>query len=187
MAQSGFDVFRFSERMMSMDDETWSRHANPWSVYSRFSVLPLLTLAIWSRVWLGWGALVPVALVLAWTWYNPRAFAHPASTGSWAARGTFGERVFLNRHALPVPGHHVRWARGLALASAAGLVPWIIGVWRLDLSATLLGLTLMIGGKVWFVDRMVWLYQDMREADPAYSRWLRPDPGQKSKLANTGA
>ena len=50
---SKWDIFALSERMMAMDDAAWARHANPWSVYSRMSILPLMTLAIYSRVWLG--------------------------------------------------------------------------------------------------------------------------------------
>lgn len=69
------DIFKLSERLMAMDNEVWARHANPWNVYSRFTCLPLVTVAIWSRVWLGWWALLPVTLGLFWAFYNPRAFA----------------------------------------------------------------------------------------------------------------
>ncbi|MEX5563511.1 DUF6653 family protein [Pseudophaeobacter sp. 1A16562] len=105
------DIFALSERLMAMDDAAWARHANPLSVYSRVSILPLMTLAVWSHLWLGWGALAPVALVLIWTWWNPRAFGPPATTDSWAARGTFGERVFLNRAKVPIPPHHAQWGQ----------------------------------------------------------------------------
>jgi thiol-disulfide isomerase/thioredoxin len=49
-----------------MTDDAWKRHANPWSVWTRFAAIALAIVAIWSRVWLGWWCLVPVALVLAW-------------------------------------------------------------------------------------------------------------------------
>ncbi len=38
-----------------MTDAVWQRHTNPWSVWTRYASLPLLIVAIWSRVWLGWG------------------------------------------------------------------------------------------------------------------------------------
>ncbi|MCH2067336.1 MAG: hypothetical protein MK208_08895 [Shimia sp.] len=123
---------------------------------------------------LAWrGALLPVALVVLWTWWNPRAFAPPSSTENWAAHGTFGERVFLNRKTVPIPSHHTRWAIALGVVSGVGMVPWIWGLWQLDLGMTLFGLSLMIGGKLWFVDRMVWLYQDMKDAHPDYAAWAR--------------
>ena len=57
-----------------MTDDVWARHANPWSVWTRYMALPLLIMAIWSRVWLGWGSLMPIAIVLLWIWLNPRVF-----------------------------------------------------------------------------------------------------------------
>uniref|UniRef100_A0A832H3E3 Uncharacterized protein n=1 Tax=Oscillatoriales cyanobacterium SpSt-402 TaxID=2282168 RepID=A0A832H3E3_9CYAN len=45
-----------------MSEETWARHANPRSVWTRFTVLPMLILAIWSRIWLGWWSLAPIAI-----------------------------------------------------------------------------------------------------------------------------
>ncbi|MEM7317386.1 MAG: DUF6653 family protein [Pseudomonadota bacterium] len=94
MAEWRRDFFGLSERAMGMNEQTWARHANPLSVYSRFSVLPLMSLAIWSRETLGWWVLLPVALVCLWTWWNPRAFGVPSATDTWASRGTFGERFF---------------------------------------------------------------------------------------------
>lgn len=167
------DIFALSERMMAMDQASWAKHANPLSVYSRMSILPLMSLAVISRVWLGWYALVPVALVVIWIWWNPRAFGPPKTTNSWAAHGTFGERVFLNRVAIAIPSHHRQWAVGLGLTSGVGIAPWLYGLWSLNYGWVLFGLALMIGSKLWFVDRMVWLYQDMKDADPTYSNWRK--------------
>jgi len=49
-----------------MTEEAWRRHANPWSVYTRFAAIPAMILAIWSRIWIGWWALVPVFAVMIW-------------------------------------------------------------------------------------------------------------------------
>ena len=166
-------LLRAAERLMAMDDAAWARHANPWSVWSRFTCLPLLALAVWSRTWLGWWALVPLALALVWTWYNPRAFAPPATTDTWASKGTFGERVFLNRKTVPVPRHHVRASKVLTAFSAVGMAMLIYGLIVLDAWATVGGLLVAIGSKAWFVDRMVWLYEDMKDATPEYAGWLR--------------
>ena len=165
------DLFNGAERLMRMDEATWARHANPWSVWTRFSCLPLLILAIWSRVWLGWWALVPLALALFWTWINPRAFPPPDRTDGWASKGTFGERVFLNRKTVPIPAHHRNWAFALGALSALGLPPLVWGLWVLDVPMTLLGLVLVVLPKVWFVDRMVWLYEDMKATHPDYAAW----------------
>lgn len=43
----------------NMSEDAWARHANPWSVWTRIATaLPLLILAVWSRVWLGWRSLI---------------------------------------------------------------------------------------------------------------------------------
>lgn len=167
------DIFAGAERLMGMNDAVWAAHCNPKSVYSRFTVLPLITLAVWSRLWLEWAALIPVIISLIWAWWNPRAFGPPKHTDSWAARGTFGERVFLNRKTLPIPRHHLVWAQGLTWVCAVGFAPWAYGVWTFSIWPTILGLVLIVGGKVWFVDRMVWVYQDMKDQDATYASWLR--------------
>lgn len=152
-----------AERLMGMSDEVWLRHANPLSVWTRFSCLPVLVLAIWSRDWFGAGATIPIALALAWIWYNPRAFAPPVSWDNWASKGTLGERVYL-RHRDNVADHHVRAATTLAGASAIGIPPLIYGLWVFDLGWTLLGLVGTILPKFWFVDRMVWIWQDFEQS-----------------------
>ena len=168
------DIFAGSARLMSMDDAAWTRHANPWSVWTRFSCLPLIVLAIWSRDWIGWWALLPLALALWWTWYNPRAFGPPVRTDSWASRGTFGERIFLNRKNTPIPDHHTRAAWILTAGSAVGAMILVYGLVVLNGWATICGLFVTIVPKLWFVDRMVWLYADMKDANPAYGAWLKP-------------
>lgn len=154
------DLFKLSERAMTMDEETWARHANPWSVYTRFTCLPLLALAIWSRVWLGWWALIPVAASLFWIWYNPRAFPPVLSNDGWAFKGVEGERLFLDRDRIPIPAHHLAMARRLTLLSAIGGAILIYGLIVLDVWATLCGLLFTVTTKTWFVDRMVWLFED---------------------------
>ena len=156
-----------------MDDATWERHANPWSAWTRLPILPLMALAIWSRAWIGWGCLVPLALLIAWTWLNPRAFPPPASTRAWLSRAVMGERVWLAREAVRIPEHHRRAARLLAVLPALGLFPLVWGLWAYSLPWLLLGLVLVLGAKLWFLDRMVWLFDDMARAHEHYRRWLR--------------
>lgn len=167
---------RWLENLMAMDEATWARHANPWSVWTRVPVLPLFALAVWSRAWLSWWCLVPAGLLVLWTLYNPRAFPPPAITDTWASKATFGERVWLNRKAVPIPDHHARFAHILSAVSAIGLLPMAYGLWAYEPFATGLGVVLVIIGKLWFLDRMVWLYDNMRVVHPDYAAWLRRAP-----------
>ncbi|UYV35978.1 hypothetical protein N4R57_13090 [Rhodobacteraceae bacterium D3-12] len=147
------------ERVMGMDARVWQRHANPLSVYSRMVILPALALAVWSRVWIGVWALLPVVVVLLWVWLNPRFFAPPRDLDNWASRGVMGEQVFLGRRG-EVPAHHRAWAMGLGMAAVPGLVWMIWALWRLDLQGVIGGVVASMLPKLWFMDRMNWLYAD---------------------------
>lgn len=166
------DIGAVTEKGMGMDPEVWSRHANPWSGWTRVPILPALAFAVWSRVWLGWWCLAIVAVLLVWIWFNPRVFPKPESTDNWMSRGVIGERVWLNRKKISIPTHHARWAIWLSIVSGLGVLPIVWGLWQLEIWPLLLGLALTVGGKLWFLDRMVWLYADMAEASPEYRAML---------------
>jgi hypothetical protein len=160
-------------RSFRMDDATWARHANPWSVWTRVATLPLLLLAIWSHAWIGWWSLLAMIAVSLWIWINPRLFPPPASTRSWASRGTLGERVWLNRHAVPIPDHHSRVASLLSAAGGFGFLISLYGAIATDFTTLLAGGLVAWMSKMWLVDRMVWLYEDMKDKTPEYRSWLR--------------
>lgn len=158
-------------RWFRLDDAGWARHVNPWSVWTRVVTGPLLILAVWSHAWFGWWALAPVALLIVWTWINPRAFARPTSTASWASRATFGERLWLDRDRVAVPRRHRVLPHVLnAVAGTGGLLA-IGGALTAAAWPALFGTTLMLLGKLWFCDRMVWLWEDMKDTDPRYGDW----------------
>jgi hypothetical protein len=145
-------------------DDAWRRHANPWSVYTRIPIPILLVAAIWSRVWLGWWCLLPVAAVLIWTLVNPRVFAPPGSMNHWASRSVLGETVWGRRAETPVPERHRTAPLVLGVVSAAG-VPFVVwGLVVLDPWMTAFGVAVQMAGKLWFIDRMALLYDDVSAA-----------------------
>lgn len=160
-------------RFFDMTENAWARHANPWSVWTRVVSLPPLLAAIWSHTWLGWWAVLPIVAMLGWLWLNPRLFAPPVHTDTWASKATFGERVWLARDDLPIPAHHQRAALVLSAISGATFVAAVIGAIRNDLALTVGAGSLSWVAKMWFADRMVWLYEDMKDKSPQYRSWLR--------------
>ena len=82
-----------------------------------------------------------------------------------------GERVWLNRDAVPVPAYHRTVPNVLSTVSAISVIFIIWGVLVFDLWPTLFGTMLAYLSKLWFVDRMVWLWQDMQDATPEYRSW----------------
>ncbi|HEY9815184.1 MAG TPA: DUF6653 family protein [Candidatus Obscuribacterales bacterium] len=165
-------VARTISTLFAMDERTWRGHANPWCFWTRLSTIPLLFLAIWSRVWLGWDALWLAAVALGWIWVNARLFPPPKSTRNWMSKGVFGERVWINRSQVPIPPHHHVLPQILTAVAALGMGLGFWGLWQLDLPLTLVGTLLIFVGKLWFFDRMVWLYEDMKDATPEYQSWL---------------
>lgn len=157
---------------MVLSDETWRRHANPWSVWTRYAAFPVLVAAIWSRTWLGWWAVVPIAIVIAWLIWNPRAFPPPASTNNWASKAVLGERVWMDLKRDEIPPYHRMAPRIAILFSAAGTLALIWGLVVLNAPVTVLAMLLVIVAKTWFVDRMVWLFDDMKDTRPEYRSWL---------------
>jgi len=151
---------RLLERLMGMDDATWARHANPLSGWSRVSTLPLLAVAIWSRVWLGWHAVWLILLIMLWIWVNPRLFGPPHTHDAWMTQGVLGERIWLKRSSNPIPQHHEKVTRLLNIAAGVSFLIFAYGLWKLDFGLTLAGLLTAMGAKLWFLDRMVWLKND---------------------------
>jgi hypothetical protein len=166
-------LLKVATKSMSMSDEVWSRHANPWSGWTRFATYPLFILAFWSREWLGIWFLIPVAIVLAWAWINPRLFPKPKSTNNWMSKGVFGEKIYTERKKkqMQIPQNHITAAKTTTAISIIGLPVLIYGLVVLEVWPTLLGATIAILGKAWFVDRMAWLYEDMKHI-PEYAKWL---------------
>ena len=150
-------------KIIKMDDETWFKHANPWSVWTRLTVLPLIILAFWSRIWLGWYSIIPIVLSLIWMYINPRIFPKIDKIDNWASKGVFGERIWLNRDIKPIPMHHRVIPNILNMVNGIGFIFIIWGVYTLEIWPTIFGCALCYLGKLWFVDRMVWLYEDMNK------------------------
>jgi hypothetical protein len=150
-------------RLHGLDAETWARHANPWSVCTRFPILPAAVLVLWSRDRLGGWTLALLAALALWAWLNPRVFPRPRSTAGWASRAVLGERLWLDPAAAPLPAGAARPIRLAVAVALLGLLPLAWGVWQLAPLPTLVGLAATLGGKLWFLDRMVRLHDAARD------------------------
>lgn len=169
------DLLKAAEKLMSMDENSWQRHASPISVYSRFSILPLFTLTFAYREPLGWWTLAILILISIWTWLNPRLFPAPKRTHNWASMGTFGERIYLNRrHEKLIPSHHLRMCKLILVLQIIGLPFWFYSLYSMSYDLMALSTLWLMFTKTWFVDRMVWLYLDVKDQNPTYQSWLKP-------------
>jgi hypothetical protein len=150
-------------RLFRMDDEAWRRHANPWSVWTRFAAIPAMLLAIWSRTWIGWWCLVPIFVVVVWLWLNVKVFAPVSAPRGWTSRGIYGERAWLeNRSA--VPPDHRSVLRILVLLGSVGFGLTIWGLVALSVWPTVFGATLVVVAQLWRIDRFGWLWERVNAA-----------------------
>lgn len=159
-------------KLFGLEGDKWMRHANPWSVVTRFAVLPMLALSVWSRDWIGWWCLVPVTLSVVFLIVNPLLFSTPRSTRNWASKGVFGERVYADRKLVEIPPQFRSPVPTVAnTISGLGMLLMIYGLVVLDPVAVVAALVLQQTAKSWYIDRMVLLYEDMKTRDPEYARW----------------
>ena len=158
-------------KLFQMSDSVWEKHANPWSVWTRYPCLPALIAAYWFSETLGLWSWVIAVLTVIWIWLNPRVFPRPGTTHHWASKAVLGERVWLNHKQIPIPSHHtraIRWLNAIMTLASAMIV---IGMLLDQASWLLFGTIAVLLGKSWFLDRMVWLFEDMKEHQ-AYQDWL---------------
>lgn len=148
-------------KSFGLGGDSWMKHANPWSVWTRFATLPFFIAAVWSRVWIGWYSLIPITLLVIWIKINPTLFKKPTHFNHWGSKAVLGEKYWSERKENPVPLHHNTPVLILTILQTIGGIGLIIGLWQLNLSLTIIGAVTTYMAKMWFLDRMVWVYEDM--------------------------
>jgi hypothetical protein len=170
--QSGISRGKKIAGAFGLKGENWMRHANPASVCTRFGVLPLLAGSIWSRKWIGRRCLIPLALSSIWLFVNPLFFRPPRSTKNWASKAVFGERIWVERDRSELPDRFRSVVPTVASGyQLIGLAPLAYGLVALKATPTVAGVLIVQGGKLWYLDRMVLLFEEMKTRDTEYARW----------------
>jgi hypothetical protein len=150
-------------KLFGLDDENWLKHSNPKSVWTRFPLLPMFVLSIWSKEWIGIWCLIPICLLILWTIINPKIFSKPKSTNNWASKCVLGEKIWANRKEITVPNRHNNMITILTLIQFIVLIILIIGFYQSNVWEVIEGTIFTYMGKMWFLDRMVWVFEDMKE------------------------
>ncbi|WP_254761694.1 DUF6653 family protein [Natrinema marinum] len=137
---------------MAVRRRFWSRHANPWSVWTLMGAYPTLVWAIYRR---DRRLLVGTLLFVA---ANPFVSPPPETDDAWATRVVLGERVWLEREPL-------RSRETLFAAASAPVYLWTLraAVDRRRVE-TGVGVALSMALMLVFFRRMVRLYDEENEA-----------------------
>ena len=148
-------------KAFNLQGDNWMKHANPWSIWTRFATLPLLVIAIWSRVWIGWYSIIPIGILIFWLIINPTLFKKPKNFDNWGSKSVLGEKYWSNRKKNPVPKHHKTPILILTILQSTGGILLMIGLWKLDICLSIIGIITVYLTKMWFLDRMVWIFEEM--------------------------
>ena len=80
-----------------------------------------------------------------------------------------GERVYLNRDKIEIPEIHNSPIQNILNGiSSIGMLLAIWATVEYSIWGAILGIALAYLGKSWFLDRMVWLYEDMKDNNEEY-------------------
>jgi hypothetical protein len=133
--------------MAIMMEQTWERHSNSWSVWTRVLTYPLIYVPVWNR---SWRQTVPVA---AWFVLNPRLSPPPKDDSSWATRSVLGEQIWTRKRRADLP-------MAITILSALFFMLALYSAYarRLWKLITLGGFAFVF--KVWFLERMVVCYEE---------------------------
>ncbi|NVK54716.1 MAG: hypothetical protein HWE26_03815 [Alteromonadaceae bacterium] len=148
-------------QLFRLNSKGWERHANPMSVWSRYSVLPVFLMALWLREFSVVLSISLFVLALLWMFFNPLLFPKPKDLSSWASKAVKGEQLYLNRDKVSLPDHHQLPLYAILKFSASlGFLLSFWAAYTFNMVVCILAVFITYLAKSWFLDRMVWLYQD---------------------------
>ena len=134
---------------MPMKNKTWARHSNPLSGWSRVVGFFVMMYAIYIHNWWLLGGVVVFIAV------NPLIFPKPKKQTQWMSRAVLGEQIYTK-------GKVLRWDFPTLLNLGNGIF-FILGVWGAWYQyweIAVFGTILSSVFKLWFLDRMVFLYDE---------------------------
>ncbi|OCQ18362.1 hypothetical protein A7985_23830 [Pseudoalteromonas luteoviolacea] len=149
----------FAAKYFAMSDEVWARHTNPWSVWTRYSCLPLLLACLWWRDILQLWFWPLLAVLILWTWLNPRCFKKPSNTDNWASQSVLGEQVLIYQRD-SIAAHHDSVLTVITSLLTIFTALCVAGLFFYEPISTCTGALGLILAKTWFLDRMVWIYRE---------------------------
>lgn len=83
-----------------------------------------------------------------------------------------GERVYLNRDKVEIPAIHT--SPIYSILNSISFMGMLLAIWATitySIWGAIMGVILAYLGKSWYLDRMVWLFEQMKEKHEEYKRW----------------
>jgi len=127
----------------------WRRHTNPWSGWSRMLTFPFLFIAIWYHNW------IALAVVIVWYVVNPFLFPEPKSTDNFMSKAVLGEKLWTEKI-------RTRFPNVLNACNGIFFVVALYASYRNMLWHVIYPAILSFTFKMWFLDRMVFIYEEFK-------------------------
>ena len=134
--------------MKIFSEKIWKRHTNPLSGWTRVTAFLLIPIPFWFQNWyLLIGLLVFFAI-------NPLLFTEPKSKNNWMSKSILGEELWTKKGVLQKDFPTV-----LNLFNGLFFFILIYGAYNNLLEITVLSTLLSSVFKLWYLDRMVFYYE----------------------------
>lgn len=136
--------------MAILSDETWSKHANKWSGWTRVLLMPILGVGLFYHNWFILG------LAVIWGIVNPLVYPQPKSVDNWMSMGVLGEQLYFKN------GRKVKrdLPSLLNILNIPVFIAFLYFGWKQNIEALILSALLLMTIKFWFIDRMSRLARD---------------------------
>jgi hypothetical protein len=138
--------------MAVMKEQTWERHSNPWSGWSRMvGYWALLGAIFLHNVWF-------IGIVIVFLIINPKLFPPPKHQKAWMSKSVLGEQIYTKTGMLK---------KDLPTFLNFLNLPFFVGSvyfsYTQNLWLAILTCILSTTYKLWFLDRMVSIYDQRPE------------------------
>lgn len=139
--------------MAILSEKTWARHANPLSGWTRVLSMPLLAIGFYlHNYWI-------IGISIIWLIINPILFPKPKSVNNWMSKGVLGEQQYYSQG----PKFKKDLPTLLNVLNVPVFLAFLYFSWQQALIPMILAGLLTMTIKFWFVDRMVFLFNNKIE------------------------
>ncbi|WP_310619600.1 DUF6653 family protein [Flexibacterium corallicola] len=164
-------------RTIGLDSRLLTAQATWLSLNLRLISGPLTIATLYFQPDLGWPITGSILLfIAAIVIFAPRLLSLPVNVKSWPARAAFGERIWHNRHFVPIESLRSKQAFTLTLVTLVGMVSGIVGAINTLPLIAITGGSIALLSKLTYLDSMSRLYAEVKNTHPVYKSWqLSPD------------
>lgn len=161
--------------------------ASPAVILAKIAAPCVIVAGLWSQIWIGTGTACVLTVLMCIVLYSA-AYRMPdfRSQGSILRLIAYGERIWLNRIASPVPPQLNQQITVLNLVFLVGLLSAITGGFLTSPILTATGLAVCYAAQFVYFSKLNQLYQAMREKNALYRFWAISPNNDNTCHSKTG-